>query len=306
MDYKTFIDESGNKDYLNPYSKEFIDKAPLFFEYPKFWQDNYFVLCGVRIKQDDLGMINLSINKLKKQCFGTHHVEVKSDWLRNPYKRKKHYLDAFQITPEQLNIFGDNFIEMIAGYKREIKLFAVVFDKRFYGNSKRKTADGRPLLKTTQILMERIHYAGGSNTLIFDQMESSLKWTHGSHDKILNVYRRNEGMDRIFVDSYSNIKNIIFMKSSMENFLQVADICAYNVYRQFLEYGREWSGVRRDVDGKTKMGVYKYFDKIRCNFAYYPNISRRVRGVGLTCLPDSEKLNWNLMKGCFEEVGYKN
>ncbi len=89
MYYKVFVDESGNKGYLNPYSKEFIDQPPLFKDYPKFWQDNYFVLAGIRVKQDDLSIINTAINQLKNQYFKTHRVEVKSDWLRNPHMRKK-------------------------------------------------------------------------------------------------------------------------------------------------------------------------------------------------------------------------
>ena len=35
MLYKIFIDDSGSKDYINPYSREFIDSPPLFKDYPK-------------------------------------------------------------------------------------------------------------------------------------------------------------------------------------------------------------------------------------------------------------------------------
>ena len=299
MLYKVFIDDSGNKDYINPYSREFIDNSPLFKDYPRFWQDNYFVLCGVRVKQQDTGGINSDINTLKRNCFGTHNVEVKSDWLRNPHQRKKRYLDPYKITAQDLNTFGEGFVDLIGKHKRGLKLFAVVFDKRFYGDAKRKTVEGHPLSKTTQILFERIQYTGNLNILIFDQMESSLRLTHGDHDRILNVYRRNEGMDEIYVDRYDKIVDVQFKKSCAENFLQVADICAYNIYRQFLEHGRAWSGMERDKDGKATMDTYKYFERIRCNFAFHPLNPNKVRGVGLTCLPDSEKLNWNLLEGCF-------
>ena len=89
MYYKVFIDESGSKDYINPYSRGFVDVPPLFKDYPKFWQDNYFVLCAVRIKQEDIGPINNDINVLKEKHFKTTKVEIKSDWLRNPHNRKK-------------------------------------------------------------------------------------------------------------------------------------------------------------------------------------------------------------------------
>jgi hypothetical protein len=300
MLYKVFIDESGSKDYLNPYSREFIDQPPIFRKYPKFWWDNYFVLCAIRIKQEDIGKINSHINALKIEYFGTHRVEVKSDWLRNSYQRKKRYLVPYKIGVEKLNNFGESFIDLITQHKREMKLFAVVFDKRFYGDAKRKTTTGHPLLKTVQILFERIQYAGNFNVLVFDQMESSLRLTHGDHAKILNIYRKNEGLNEIYVDKYDRIVDVQFKKSAMENFLQVADICSYNIYRQFLEFGRAWSGMERNKDGKATMGVYKYFDRIRCNFAFHPLAPNQVRGIGLSCLPDGEKLNWDLLKGCFE------
>lgn len=299
MLYKVFIDESGKKEYITPYSKEFIDNPPLFQDYPDFWRDNYFVLCGVRIRQQNLNQINKEINSLKKEYFGTHKVEVKSDWLRNPYQRKKHYFDVYGITPEKLNEFGGKIIDLIAQYRKELKLIGVVFDKRFYGDKKRQKEEGNPLLKTTQLLFERLEYLNGYNIVIFDQMESSLKLTIGQHDKILSVFRENIGMEKIYVDKYTKITDIKFMKSSRENFLQVADICAYNIFRQFVEYGREWTGKEKDKNGKSKMNLYKYFNKIRCSFIYHP-VNKTVRGIGLICLPDLDKVNWKILEGCFD------
>lgn len=297
MLYKVFIDESGKKEYLNPYAKEFVSNPPLFKDYSEFWRDNYFVLCGVRVKQNNLRIINTQINNLKKRYFGTHNVEIKSDWLRNPYQRKKHYLDVFNIKEEQLNKFGEDFVDIICNYNKQLKLIAVVFDKRYYGDAKRKTADGAPLSKTTQVLLERLQYAGGYHIVVFDQMESSLKLTIGHHNKILNVFQKNEGMEKIYVDKYNKITDIKFMKSSNENFLQIADICAYNIYRQFVEFGCEWFGKEKLKDGKSTMHVYQYFNRIRCNFFFNPQ-TKQVRGIGLCCLPDKDKVNWNVLEGC--------
>jgi hypothetical protein len=299
MLYKVFIDDSGKKEYKNPYSRDFIKNPPPLEKYEDFWRDNYFVLCGVRVKQDDLKIINSEINELKKEYFGTHKVEVKSDWLRNPHKRKKHYLTTFNISSEKLNEFGEQFIDLIGKYKGQLKLLAVVFDKRFYGDAKRQKSEGIPLLKTAQILFERLQYnTTGYNIVVFDQMESSLKLSKGQHDKILNVFQKNHGMEKIFVDKYDKITDIKFMESCNENFLQVADICAYNIFRQFVEFGREWAGQTKSKDGKTVMSTYPYFDRIRCNFLY-ASLNRQVRGVGLTCIPDIYKVNWDLLEGCF-------
>lgn len=299
MLYKVFIDDSGAKQYREPYSREFIDNPPDYEQYPDFWRNNYFVLCGVRVKQEDMSQVNREINTLKKEYFGTHKVEIKSDWLRNPHKRKKHYLESFKehITTERLNEFGEKYIDLITRHHKKLKLFAVVFDKRCYGDAKRQTAEGAPLLKTTQVLFERIQYVGGYNLVIFDQMESSLRLTSGEHHRILQVFQSNEGMETIHVERYDKIADIKFMRSARENFLQLADICAYNVFRQFVEHGRDWIGASQEEDGKHKMGKYPYFYRIRCNFFCHPTAGQ-VRGYGLTCIPDSEKINWNLRQDC--------
>lgn len=95
------------------------------------------------------------------------------------------------------------------------------------------------------------------------------------------------------MDKFDRIIDCRFVKSSGENFIQLADLCAYNVYRQFVQFGRQWDGVA--LGGK--MELYGYFDKIRCNFlANYDG--KNVRGCGLICLPDPKKCNWNLLDGC--------
>lgn len=298
MFYKVFIDDSGAKEYITPYSKDFIDNPPIFKNYEAFWRNNYFVLCGVRVKQDNLDKINKEINQLKTNTFRTNKVEIKSDWLRNPHQRKKHYFDIFDIKAEKLNEFGENFIEIISKYKDDLKLVAVVFDKRFYGDAKRRKSEGNPLSKTTQVIFERIQYAGGYNIVVFDQMESSLKLTIGQHNRILNIFRKNEGMEKIFVNQYDKISDIKFMQSCDENFLQVADICAYNIYRQFIEFGRDWCG-KNTKEGERVMSAYPYFNRIRCNFLFNP-LTKQVRGVGLTCVPDSNKVNWDILQNCFD------
>lgn len=299
MKYKVFVDESGKKEYITPYSKDFIESPPEFEKYENFWWDNYFVLCGIRIKQKDLSLINSQINRLKKQYFKTQKVEVKSDWLRNPYQRKKRYLNPYKISSESLDKFGEQFINIISKNREIIKIIAIVFDKRYYGDAKRQRAEGKPLLKSTQVLFERIQFAGNYNIVIFDQMESSLKITVGQQGKILKVFQKNEGMEKIYVEEYDKIADIKFMESKNENFLQIADVCAYNVFRQFVSFGREWSGFFKTKNGTSRMRVYPYFDSIRCNFYFNPR-TKQVRGYGLICLPDKEKINWDLLKGCFD------
>lgn len=299
MLYKVFIDDSGGKDYRVPYSAEFIKSPPSLDKYRDFWLANYFVLCGVRIKQDDLKTINKEINDLKQQYFGTHRVEIKSVWLRNSHQRKKHYTRPFGISDEKIKEFSNKFVDLIANYRQELRLFATVFDKRCFGDAKRKQGEGNPLLKSAQVLFERLQYAGNYNVVIFDQMESSLQLSAGQHGRILSVLKENQGMKNIHVNKYSHIADIKFMQSCNQNFLQVADVCAYNIFRQFVEFGREWTLKGRSRGGEKILHTYPYFEKIRCNF-FHQSSTNKVSGVGLTCIPDVAKANWNLLEGCNE------
>lgn len=284
--FKVFIDDSGSKEYKTPYSRDFTVNAPPYAEYEQFWRDNYFVLCGVRVSDKSIGELNCSINRIKKKTFGTSKVEIKSDWLRNPHQRKKHYFDPYGVTNESLNAFGQEIIDFIALEKDRLKLIGVVFDKRFYSDKKRNLPEGNPLAKTSQVLFERIHYLNKPHTLIFDQMESSLKVEDGNNRLIVKVLRKNDGMTNVYVQEYKNISGIEFAHSHSENFLQMADICAYNIYRQFMEHGNEWDG------HNSTLQTYDYFNRIRQNFI--SGRDKQVRGIGLTCIPDVNKTNWKI------------
>ena len=295
MIYKVFVDDSGPKEYKTPYARSFVDTPPGFEDNEQFWRDNYFVLCGVRVKHEDIAEINEEVNKLKISYFGTKDIEIKSVWIRNNHQRKKRYLDPFKITDEKLNEFGESFIDLIEKHRDKMKLISIVFDKRFYGR-KRILPDGNPLYKTTQVLFERINKCGQYNLVIFDQMDESLKVTAGHHKIIVGIKDGNTGLNQFYMNEYENITDVIFTHSHNENFLQIADICAYNVHRQFTEYGRDWCGEYKDEQGKKTLRDYPYFNKIRCNFRY--DGDGQVRGVGLICVPDIQKLNWDLLKDC--------
>lgn len=288
--FSIYVDDSGSTEYINPYSKDFIKSPPPFQAYESFWRNNYFVLCGVRVANMYKKELNENINELKKTYFGTHKVEIKSDWLRNPKRREKHYSDIYKIDNAQLDEFGEQIFKLIAKERKYLQLATVVFDKRFYGDSKRNVPEGNILGKTTQVLLERIHYLGCNHNIIFDQMMSSLKLNVGKHERIINVWKNNSGMKKIHVKDYTYIKDISFKKSSSENFLQIADICAYTIYRQFVHHGRQW------LQRKSKeLETYCYFDKVRCNFISHKG---KVSGVGLVCIPDVIKKDWNILDGC--------
>lgn len=278
MPYTLFVDDSGSKDYIDKYDLNNISSPSNYEDDVAFWRNNYFVLCGVQVKNSDLGTINSEFNDLKKHFFGTPNVEIKSERLRQPFSQRKHYLEPFGLTPEALKDFSLKYHDLITGHKAELKLFAIVFDKRYIRN--RDEPNHNPLLKSCHLLFERVEMTGAKTKIIFDQMESSLHKTKGSQGKILNVRNKNDGMRNIFFSDYKNITDLEFQDSRHSNFLQIADICAYNVHRQFQMYGRHW--IKNPEKGKG-LPSYEFFDRIAHNF--YCNSRGRVSGIGIKLFP---------------------
>jgi hypothetical protein len=297
MTYKVFVDDSGSKEYFEPYNPYLIED-PLPFEGNElYWRNNYFVLTGIRVEQEDLGKVDGAIRKLKVDCFGTEDVEIKSVWLRYPDKQEAKYLKPYGLTKERLLKFGNDYMDAIASFSDEVKILAVVVDKRYF--KYRGKVNNAPLLRATQVLLERVCQAGGETTLVFDQMDTSTSKWRGDNNKILGVYLTNARMEQIYISEYTNITDCTFGDSSKDNMLQIADVCAYCVYRQFVMYGPEWSQQR---DNET-LDVYSYFRRIADNFyrSPYPSHRNKVVGYGLSVIPNTHKLNWQFVKESLED-----
>jgi hypothetical protein len=136
-DHYFFIDESGSKIWESPYRREFVESPPLRDSTNiNFWRKNYFVLAGIHISSKKIAELNPVLNDLKKHFFGTKYVEIKSDWLRNPFQRKKRYLDVFEISEENLRDFTEEWYKILFDHSKTVQIQAFVLDKRFYKKRK--------------------------------------------------------------------------------------------------------------------------------------------------------------------------
>ena len=279
-----FIDDSGSKQWDTPYSRDFIDAPPArTVQNRKFWQDNYFVLAGLHIDNDLIAEINPIINAKKVSTFGTKHVEIRSVNLRNPEKRTKHFIDKFGITEEALREFIEDFwYKIFDDYKDRIQIQAVVIDKRYYKNNR---FERKPLELATQVLFDRIElHTNRQCIIIFDQMDHQVKTTKRDQGQILQISNRTIDLGS-FREKYSHT-HVGFEESKNSNFLQLADTAAYNVLRQFVDYGDQWE------DAKGTLPMYPYFEKISDNFYCDPS-TRRVKGFGIIKVPDPNGKKWS-------------
>lgn len=281
MKHFFFVDDSGSNQWETPYSRSFVDSPPERSEENlNFWRRNYFVLAGIHLSQDRAKVLNRSINDKKKEVFGTKHIEIKSDWLRNPEKRKKYYLDAHHTDKQTLKQFIDNFWYPLFNPENVI-VQAFVLDKRYFA-SKRNT--NTPLSLLTQMIFDRlVKYPVDECIVIFDQMESDIRSIKNAHGEMLQVSKQEINPSPFFGQySHSEIK---FEKSSNSNFLQLADTAAYNIFRQFVDHGDEWENPKG-----TTLNTYPYFKRIED--CIYCNEAGLIAGFGIVKFPDLKKVRW--------------
>ncbi len=276
-----FIDDSGSRQWETPYSRTFLETPPdRSEENINFWRRNYFILGGIHITGQKVAELNHIINERKVALFGTKHVEIKSDHLRNPYLQQRYYLEQFGVTQQQLKDFINNFWYPLFT-KNNFLVQAFVLDKRYFGGKRNESS---PLALTTQILFDRLEMMSSDEcVLVFDQMESEIKSKKNDHGVILNVSDQQINTSPFYAKySHSEIR---FERSCNSNFLQLADTAAYNVYRQFVNFGDQWEC----VDCK-EMEDYEYF--LRMADSIYSNEQGVISGYGIVKYPNPVKKQW--------------
>jgi hypothetical protein len=278
-DHYFFIDESGSKIWESPYRREFVESPPLRDSTNiNFWRKNYFVLAGIHISSKKIAELNPVLNDLKKHFFGTKYVEIKSDWLRNPFQRKKRYLDVFEISEENLRDFTEEWYKILFDHSKTVQIQAFVLDKRFY--KKRKYS---PLQILTQVLFDRIEmHSAEKSFIVFDQMESHIHSEKSDQGTILKISNREINLGSL-QNRYTHVRPK-FEKSKNSNFIQLADTVAYNVWRQFVNHGDWW-----DEEMEKGLKMYSYFQRIIPNF-YHKN--GQISGIGIIKVPDLTKRQW--------------
>ncbi len=266
--YHAFLDESGQREY-------------------GVKTDKYFVVAGaiVRIKQRDV--YETELNGLKRAYFGTTDVEIKSNWLRQPHERKKRYIDPYGIDKDQLTRFVDAIYQWINA--TGLVFIASVVDKvqmaEQYRNPHNPSAVGYNIfLQRFQNFLAPKHSLG---KVTFDTMtgatEAGNQWKtllRRQHTKLQRQGCPYTGM------TFDNVASKIhFADSAQYSLLQMADLAAYNTFRQFRTYGKAW-----DKPEATELPVYEYFDRLLPRFRQ--NSHGVFAGFGVATMPITTRHEW--------------
>lgn len=242
--YLFYIDESGEIAYNS--------------------KTKYFVLNALGIDALNWKNINKQVNDLKKAIFKTNNtpiLEIKSNWLRNPHEREKRaYLS--NLTKEELEQLVNGLYDIILN--NDCVLISMVINKdsllKKYGLN-----TAAPNIFAIEYLLERISIYMDINhkekqaLIVMDKCSDNI-------EKILNKLHTLHLEDGYSHKKIKNIiENIMFVDSQYNNFIQLTDLCAYNINRAFRE------------DNPN----YKFFQLILPKFAYKKE-DGILNGAGIT------------------------
>ncbi|MCH8343793.1 MAG: DUF3800 domain-containing protein [Planctomycetes bacterium] len=268
--YFFYIDESGSRDHTTIGTRA---------DGSKFDKDHIFVLCAVSLLEHKWNRFETAINNVKREIiddvqsatgkrFTIADVDIHSNLVRQPSRRNQH--PFFQwVTREQMTRLTDAFYtQLLQNYMR---LFAIVIDKRkladFFDQEKMARKAYELLLERIQNFLAEFHQSHKGVIVSDDcgkQMNRSLALKHN--------YFQLQG-----TSSGVRLTNIVekpfFVRDELSNGAQLADLCAYNVYRVF----------------RYPSADYSYFERILPRF--YRSLQTRPEKLdGLKVFPDDSDL----------------
>ncbi len=271
--YTLFLDDSGDKDYRH--DRQYSSRGgptPLF------------VFAGLATSQLGALEIDYSMRALKYQTFGTPDVEIKANWLKRPRERKKRYLDKFNITDGELTAFTDSLYELIN--EADCQLVGCVVNKKEAQDRYGLNANHPPGIAYECVLQraqKEMVSCGGAINVTIDHMTGA---TRAGNQHKLNLERQHERLKRYGSSllrgvTFERVRSLSFRDSKDDERLQLADLIAYAIYRQFLDHGAEWEDPTKDVE------VYEYLYKILKKFWNHNGI---VSGYGIVKFPMNRRV----------------
>jgi hypothetical protein len=268
---RIYIDDSGEKEYGEKTSR-------------------YFVYAGVVVNRAEERALSDEIDSLKRETFGTANVEIKSNWLRQPKERKRRYCDPFGLTDDALTQFVDRVytfmqsdrLTYVAAAVDKPQMIEKYGEKRYY-----------PSALAYQFILQRYQkhcgQSGAVGYVTIDDMDGSSPKKNQWRALLSNQHERlkKDGC-RFTALRFDNVApRALFAASSRFNLLQIADLIAYNVFRQFRQYGDAW-----DRPNTAMLPVYGRLETVMGRFMR--SVDGQVAGWGIVKWPKITSTRWGI------------
>ena len=278
-----YIDDSGTREYSDTRA------------YGKLkGKSRHFVYGSLLMKHRDASLFVTRLQELKKLVFGTADVEVKCNWLRIPDSRREKYIEKFGITDAALTGFTDDYYALIK--QAPLEFIAAVVDK-LHMQERYGTNAHYPHTVAYDVLLQRAVQAVGADDTIAVTIDD-ISGATPKHNDYKDLLRKHHNRLRQSGSPYQKkisfralTDSPRFMNSKHSDLVQVADLAAYNVHRQFRDFGDEW-----EIAGpqERQLPTYPYFQRIIGKFR--TGDDNRVQGYGIVKVPMLNRVRWSLTR----------
>lgn len=268
-----YIDDSGTKDYSN----NGYGTGPT----------RYFVFAGILTTLDVASQMAQRLKTGKQRIAGSLAIELKSNWLRMPHERVRRYLTPFGMSESDLDQLVDLAYSIILD--SDVKLIAAVVDKQHMQDAYGDKAYYPPAVSyevLAQRLQSELQGVGRCQVIVDDMTGKNPKGNE--HKRNLQRHhatlRKNGSRLRGTTMTMDVLADLKFFSSANTELLQLADLVAYNVYRQFVDHGEDWES------GSGTLPMYSQFNRIVGKFR--SSASGRVQGYGIVKFPMLKRVLW--------------
>jgi len=266
-EYRAFCDESGQRDY-----------GP--------GTDRHFVIAAVLVPKDDLASLETELGGLKRAYFGDTTVEIKSRWIRLPDERQAHYIQPYGIKVVEIGRFVNALYRWIK--KTPLKLLAGVVDKSMMQAKyvRPHLAGGVAYDFVLQRYQKFLGKRRGTGDVHFDDPAGKAPGGTDYRDLLQRqhaILKRN-GCPYTRA-TFPSVEDLTFVDSAKSPFVQVADLVAYNTFRQFRQHGAAWEN-----DQLKSLPLYAHFNEIAPAFDVGP--SGEFSGFGVVKFPVDTHVRW--------------
>lgn len=250
-----YLDESGEREYESG--------------------SRYFTPCALGISAEQWHALDQQIRQAKIDCFGRADVEIKSSWLRRERERQKRYIQPYNISKQALSALTTQVYNALLEHQTVI--LACVVDK--HAMQVQFTEPEPAVVKAYLTLLNQIEtFLEAQQTygiVVFDKINESQFKKYGYEAELAKQHAL--WRQRVAGEKHTTrvVEGLLFLPSHEHNFIQLADLCAYNIYRQFVEYGDEWQ--------TGFVNRYPYFEWVESRLAC--DEQGNYRGYGLKQYP---------------------
>jgi hypothetical protein len=280
--YQLFVDDSGTREYDEQRN------------YAQSGKSLHFVYGAILIEQNLGAQLVPRLRELKRLTFGTAALEVKSNWLRMPDERRKHYLDPFGVTDDQVVRFTDDYYRLLI--QAPLELIGVVVNKQHM-----QEKYPQPWYAPTaayDVLLQRAARAvpaGSTLAVTVDDISgktpkrNTYKSLLANHHASLRTHGSRLQRQISFACLDSPVRFVLSQDSDM---IQAADLVSYCVHRQFRDHGEDWERSPTTTDGTLPM--YPHFERIAAKFRQ--SNAGRVQGFGIVKFPLLRQVQWRIVQ----------